>query len=270
MVELKIFRRPNDERSSRAEAGSTAAMQVKKRILVVDDDAAVRSTLRRALTDRYEVELVDSPSAALERFKQGGIDLVITDRQMPGMDGYELTKAIIAHDKDAKVIMLTGNANEDNRRDAYKAGCVGAFFKPFSPDTLQGMVAAVLQRDGLTEPPMGVILHVLIVDDTEDTKPVAATALYMAGHKPILAERRTDAIAAIRGDENIFTVIVRYGMEELDRILHDIKILKSDMTIIILAKENELEFAKTLEGIAAVIVKPVDHKTWEKAVLETL
>ncbi len=80
------------------------------RALVVDDDAAIRATIRAILEDEgVDVEEADDGSAALARLETSVADIVITDLQMPGMGGIELLARVRQGRRPPRVIVITGH-----------------------------------------------------------------------------------------------------------------------------------------------------------------
>lgn len=103
------------------------------RALVVDDDPLLLGLLSAFLRSRgYEVESCEDGEAALARLGRGGIDLVVTDRHMPRMDGLELCRAMRALPGDGYVycIMLTASVEEKSLVDAMEAGVDDFLGKP--------------------------------------------------------------------------------------------------------------------------------------------
>ena len=85
-------------------------MKSKKRILIVDDDYDIRNILSRyLLIQGFEVETADNGLEALEIFNEMYFDAVLTDFQMPGMDGIKLADQIRKHDPKKLIIMITSN-----------------------------------------------------------------------------------------------------------------------------------------------------------------
>ena len=85
-------------------------MKSKKRILIVDDDYDIRNILSRyLLIQGFEVETADNGLDALEIFIEMYFDAVLTDFQMPGMDGIKLADQIRKHDPKKLIIMITSN-----------------------------------------------------------------------------------------------------------------------------------------------------------------
>ena len=81
------------------------------KVLVVDDDAALRFTLEEVLGDKgFEVVSADSGAQALERL--AGVDAVITDLAMPGMDGLALLAQLREREPELPVVLLTAHGNE--------------------------------------------------------------------------------------------------------------------------------------------------------------
>src|SRR4051794_27577936 len=87
------------------------------RVLIADDNAELRSFIRRLLSDRYEVEMVADGVAALEAIRRRRPSLVLTDVVMPQLDGLALLKAIRADDslRTLPVIVLTERGEMDSR-----------------------------------------------------------------------------------------------------------------------------------------------------------
>jgi len=109
-------------------------------ILVVDDDAQVRATIARALSELgYAVnEAADGPRA-LELVRGGQADLVVLDYVMPGMDGAEVAREIAAIDPDLPVIFSTGHAALRALRSAAGED-VPVLHKPFTLDELDELL----------------------------------------------------------------------------------------------------------------------------------
>ena len=118
------------------------------KILVVDDEPAVRESLRRALElEGYVVELADDGESALDRL--GGsaqADAVILDVLMPGIDGLEVCRRLRAHDNAVPVLMLTARAEVDSRVAGLDAGADDYLPKPFALAELLARLRALLRR----------------------------------------------------------------------------------------------------------------------------
>ncbi len=113
------------------------------RVLVVDDDAGVRYTLREILeTQGLEVAEAADGAEALERFEAAPAQLVITDLRMPRVDGMELLRRLAARAPAPRVVVITAHGSERQAVEAMKAGAYDYFRKPFETDEL----VAVVQR----------------------------------------------------------------------------------------------------------------------------
>ena len=113
--------------------------------LVVDDDPLILALLDAFLRSRgYEVETCDDGEAALARLRRGGINLVVTDRHMPRMDGLALCRAMRELPGEAYVycIMLTASVEEKSLIDAMEAGVDDFLGKPLRVGELGGRLRA--------------------------------------------------------------------------------------------------------------------------------
>lgn len=102
------------------------------KILIVDDAAFMRMMLKKILapTGNEVVEAVDG-SDGVSKFKENKPNLVILDIVMPNIDGIECLKQIIAHDKNARVIMCSSIGQQTVVNDAIKIGARDFIVKPF-------------------------------------------------------------------------------------------------------------------------------------------
>jgi len=117
------------------------------KILVVDDERAVREALRRALElEGYEIELADGGQAALERIANAEPDAVILDVLMPGVDGIEVCRQLRMTGNDLPVLMLTARDAVANRVEGLDAGADDYVTKPFALEELLARVRALLRR----------------------------------------------------------------------------------------------------------------------------
>jgi two-component system, NtrC family, response regulator HydG len=116
-------------------------------ILVVDDDAAVRFTLRGILEDAgLSVDEASDGASGLEKvIKSGGYHLVLTDLRMPGMDGLTLLQRIRELPSPPRVILITAHGSERAAVDAMKHGAYDYFRKPFEPDELLKVVERAVE-----------------------------------------------------------------------------------------------------------------------------
>ena len=114
---------------------------MKKRILVVDDDAMNLMLTKRILEKQYNVLLAESGKEALNKMKGEKIDLILLDIAMPGMNGIETFERMKEISVDIPVIFLTASGYEDDVRNAIRLGAVNYLKKPFFPQELMKRVA---------------------------------------------------------------------------------------------------------------------------------
>ncbi|MBA3233301.1 MAG: response regulator transcription factor [Propionibacteriales bacterium] len=120
------------------------------RILVVDDDRAVRDSLRRSLEfNGYEVALANDGVEALARINGLAPDALIVDVMMPRLDGIETTKALRAAGNDLPILVLTARDSVNDRVDGLDAGADDYLAKPFALEELLARVRAMLRRRSL-------------------------------------------------------------------------------------------------------------------------
>jgi two-component system response regulator MprA len=117
------------------------------KVLVVDDDDAVRSSLERALgVERYEVGLAADGREALDRMATERYDAVILDVAMPEMDGLEACRRLRAAGDRTPVLMLTARDAVDDRVEGLDAGADDYLVKPFALRELHARLRALLRR----------------------------------------------------------------------------------------------------------------------------
>ena len=119
---------------------------ISARILVVDDEPQIRRVMRGALTKQgYIVGDARNAESAFEMLREDRYDLVILDRNMPGMGGVEACRSIREH-SDIGIIMLTVRKAEEDRIEALDAGADDYVTKPFSIPELLARIRANLRR----------------------------------------------------------------------------------------------------------------------------
>jgi two-component system, OmpR family, response regulator MprA len=122
------------------------------KILVVDDERAVRDSLRRALElEGYEVELAHDGRQALSLLEEDGAtqpDVVVLDVLMPGLDGLGVCRRLRRSGNRVPVLMLTAQDEVDKRVEGLDAGADDYVTKPFALEELLARVRALLRRTG--------------------------------------------------------------------------------------------------------------------------
>jgi len=125
-------------------------MNLKMRILVVDDFASMRKIIKGLLKQIgfQNIEEADDGSTALEKLKIGEFDLVICDWNMPEVPGIEVLKAVRNDPrlKDLPFLMVTAEAKKDNVMEAVKAGVNQYIVKPFTAETLKKKIEKIFDE----------------------------------------------------------------------------------------------------------------------------
>ena len=124
---------------------------VKAKVLVVDDEPALRAALERALApEGYDVVLAEDGRQALDRLADTQVDAVVLDVSMPGIDGLEVCRRLRAAEDRTPVLMLTARDAVDDRVSGLDAGADDYLPKPFALRELKARLRALLRR---VEPP---------------------------------------------------------------------------------------------------------------------
>jgi two-component system response regulator MprA len=117
------------------------------RILIADDDRAIRDALERAIgLEGYEVELVNDGVAALEAVARSAPDLLILDVMMPSVDGLGVCRALRNQGDRTPILILTARTEVSDRVSGLDAGADDYLPKPFALDELLARMRALLRR----------------------------------------------------------------------------------------------------------------------------
>ena len=133
------------------------------RILTVEDDERIRTALRLALEDEgWEVDEVSSGEEALVAFQRVPADVVLVDIMLPGLDGFEICRAI-RRASDVPIVMITARSDTHDVVAGLEAGADDYLTKPFAPKELSARIRALLRRARSFEPGVSSI----VLDDLE-------------------------------------------------------------------------------------------------------
>lgn len=114
-------------------------------ILIADDDSALRGALAEAITDLgHVVREAANGRAVLDIVAEGGIDAVLLDLRMPGLEGLDVLRRLRAGAASPAVAILTGHATEANTIEAMRLGAVDHLRKPITQDELRRVVEAMV------------------------------------------------------------------------------------------------------------------------------
>lgn len=121
------------------------------RLLVVEDDRAVRHSLRRALTlEGFEVSTATDGLAALEMIASHSPDAIILDVMMPNLDGVGVARRVRADGDDTPILMLTARHEISSRVAGLDAGADDYLVKPFALEEILARIRALLRRGGVS------------------------------------------------------------------------------------------------------------------------
>jgi excisionase family DNA binding protein len=123
-----------------------AAGNVRRRVLVVDDEASIRDLLEKTLTlnNEYDVDVAPDGPAAIDRMRLYPYDLLIADLKMPGMDGLTVIREARRFKADLPVIIITGFSTESAAIEAANLGVAGYLTKPFRVSKVLEVTAKAL------------------------------------------------------------------------------------------------------------------------------
>jgi len=121
---------------------------MRPRVLIVDDDTAVRFTLRAILEEHDDLDVLEAADgeAALALIAGDGADLVVTDLRMPKLDGFDLLARARELPGAPPVVVITGNGSERLAVEAMKRGALDYFAKPFDPGEISQVVLRSLEQ----------------------------------------------------------------------------------------------------------------------------
>jgi CheY-like chemotaxis protein len=122
------------------------------RILVIDDEASVRDLLLRVLADAgHEVDAVETGEAALMKLAKQAFDLLVVDKNLPGMSGLDVLRLVRTHYPRLRAIVITAYTSPEAEAAAKELGVRGYVTKPFGIVTIVSAVDAAIEagRSGL-------------------------------------------------------------------------------------------------------------------------
>jgi two-component system chemotaxis response regulator CheY len=119
-----------------------------RRVLIVDDSVSIRAMMGEALREGgFDVVEAEDGQDALVKLDSGPVDLIVTDLNMPQMDGIRLIECVRREPvmKRIPILMLTTEGAAEKKDQGKAAGATGWIMKPFDPDKLMATVAKVLK-----------------------------------------------------------------------------------------------------------------------------
>ncbi|MBN2714134.1 MAG: sigma-54-dependent Fis family transcriptional regulator, partial [Planctomycetes bacterium] len=184
-------------------------MDVKGRLLIVDDEESMRDMLEISLKrDGHEVDTAENGKVALELFSQHQYDMVIQDLKMPEMDGLELLKKIRGQDARMPVVIMTAFSTWDVAVEAMRIGAYDYLKKPFDMDEVRGLVQRVVERNVMSkkvdQPAQASIPDIRYIGSTQVVQDILNLIQRVA---------TTDSTVVIQGESGT-------GKELISRMIH--------------------------------------------------
>lgn len=228
------------------------------RVLLVDDDLDLAKLLAEYLgKNDAEVVHVATGELGLARAKEGGFDAVLLDVMLPGIDGFEVCRALRAS-SDVPVVMLTARGDDDARIVGLEIGADDYVPKPFNPRELLARVRAVLRRTKKAEAPARERIEVgeLVIDVPAHEAKLGDRALSLTSFEfrllVALARRAGETIAR----EDLATQLKGGTYDPaVDRSL-DVHV--SHLRQKIEKDPKDPKVIRTIRGIGYVLVRPAE------------
>lgn len=144
------------------------------KILIVDDERAIRSTLKEILEyENHQVEEAVDGAEGWEKIRNGGFDILLSDIKMPKMDGTELLEKVLAHGIDCPVIMISGHGTIETAVDCIKRGAYDFIAKPLDLNRLMITLRNALDKSTL-------------IQETKILKKKVSKTIDMVGESPAI------------------------------------------------------------------------------------
>ncbi|XOV77734.1 MAG: EAL domain-containing protein [Aestuariibacter sp.] len=119
----------------------------KPAVLVIEDDHDISELASRLLKVSYRVETADTGTRGLDKYLNGQFDIVLLDVQLPEMSGHQVLDAIMAHNPQQAVVIMTAHGGTDVAEELLIKGAVDFIPKPFKGDQLRAVIAIAAQRE---------------------------------------------------------------------------------------------------------------------------
>jgi DNA-binding response OmpR family regulator len=144
------------------------------KILLIEDEKKIADTVAKGLQEhQYHVETAYDGNIGIRLFELHSFDLVITDINLPGINGYELCKIIRGKNQHIPILMLTALSSTDDKIEGFDAGADDYLVKPFEFRELLVRIRALLKRTAYSQQiPAGNLLKIADLEMNLDTKEV--------------------------------------------------------------------------------------------------
>ena len=148
-------------------------MTEERKLLIIEDEKKIATTLKKGLTENgYHVDVAFDGIIGKRLFDSNDYDLIILDINLPGMNGFEVCKAIRNSNQQIPIIMLTAMNTTEDKIEGFDTGTDDYMIKPFEFKELLVRIRALLKRTMNQQLPTGNILKVADLEMNLDTKEV--------------------------------------------------------------------------------------------------
>jgi putative two-component system response regulator len=229
------------------------------RILIVDDSLAMRGALIKTLRDkRYHIEQAENGVVGLEKVKKSHYDLIITDVDMPEMDGFTFCNTLKneALANATPVVILSSHDKESDIEHGFQVGASAYLSKTDAQEHLPGLVNRLLQKSSLIRQRL-----VLIVDDSPVITGILEEGLTKEGYQVVTAsngKRALEKLEKIKPD----LIISDLNMPEMDglsfcAVVHQRPLLAAIPFICMSSQSDRGKMRQALQsGASTYIIKP--------------
>ncbi len=172
-------------------------MAASAKILLIEDDSSIASSLERVLgAENYKVELEKRGDAGLERARAGRYDLVLTDLKLPGLSGLDLVRELHSGQPHLPIILMTAHGTTETAIEATKQGAYDYLVKPFDmPELIEVIGQALTSRRLMSE-----AVRLGVSDDLERAAIIGQSKVMQAIYKEIGRVASKPVTVLIRGE----------------------------------------------------------------------
>lgn len=244
-----------------------SAEAVKKRVLIVDDEKEILTSLERALRIKYDVMTVQESPKVIDFLKQNRVDCILMDIRMPEITGIELLKDIKFLYPHLSILIMTGHGDEDDAITALKYGASGYIKKPINIYYLFDEISRILKEAFSVKEEKPV--NILLVDDDEALLNSLAKGLACYQYKITTANNSVSAANLLKA-ESYDIIITDENMEKMDGIalIEEAKKIQREIIPIMITgvSTQELAIESIKAGVFDYIKKPIDLKEIKSAI----